>query len=90
MRETTRELYEQLRALRGIEPLEPDANFVFCRITAPGITGPELARRLYVVHNLLIKDCASKSMPNADRFLRIASRTSGENRRLVEALATLD
>lgn len=90
VRETTREFYEQLRALPGIEPLEPDANFVFCRITAPGITGPELARRLYVTHNLLIKDCASKSMPDADRFLRIASRTSEENRRLVEALATLD
>ena len=90
VRETTRELYEQLRELRGIEPLEPDANFVFCRITAPGVTGPELVRRLYVSHDLLIKDCASKSMPNADRFLRIASRTPGENRRLVEALATLD
>jgi histidinol-phosphate/aromatic aminotransferase/cobyric acid decarboxylase-like protein len=90
VRQTTRELYEQLRELRGIEPLEPDANFVFCRITAPGVTGPELARWLYVTHNLLIKDCASKSMPDADRFLRIASRTPGENRRLVEALATLN
>ena len=90
VRKTTRELYEQLSELRGIEALEPDANFVFCRITAPGVTGPELVRRLYVSHDLLIKDCASKSMPNADRFLRIASRTPGENRRLVEALATLD
>ena len=58
--------------------------------TRPGTPGPWLARRLYVTHNLLIKDCASKSMPDADRFLRIASRTSEENRRLVEALATLD
>ena len=90
VRTTTRDFYEQLRELPGIEPLEPDANFVFCRITAPGVTGPELARRLYVTHNLLIKDCASKSMPDADRFLRIASRTPEENRRLVEALATLD
>ena len=90
VRETTRELYEQLRELPGIEPLEPDANFVFCRITAPGVTGPELTRRLYVRHRLLIKDCASKSMPDADRFLRIASRTPEENRRLVEALGTLD
>ena len=89
VRKTTHELYEQLRELRGIEPLEPDANFVFCRITAPGVTGPELARRLYVTHDLLIKDCASKSMPDADRFLRIASRTPGENQQLVEALATI-
>ena len=89
VRDTARELYKQLGELPGIEPLEPDANFVFCRIITPGVTGPELARRLYVTHNLLIKDCASKSMPDGDRFLRIASRTSGENRRLVEALATL-
>ena len=90
VRATAHGLYEQLRELRGIEPLEPDANFVFCRIAAHGVAAPELVRRLYVTHNLLIKDCASKSMPNADRFLRIASRTPAENRRLVEALATLD
>ena len=63
----------------GLQPLEPDANFVFCKITAPGVRAPELARRLYVRHGILIKDCASKSMPQADRFLRIASRTPEEN-----------
>ena len=89
VQQTTRELYAQLGALRGIEALEPDANFVFCRITADGLTAPELVRRLYVTHNILIKDCAAKSMPDADRFLRIASRTPAENRRLVEALAAL-
>ena len=89
VQQTTRELYAQLGALRGIEALEPDANFVFCRITADGLTAPELVRRLYVTHNILIKDCAAKSMPDADRFLRIASRTPPENRRLVEALAAL-
>ena len=87
--ETVRhEFYEQLRALPGLAPIEPDANFVFCEITTPGVGARQLARELYVEHGILIKDCASKSMPNADRYLRIASRTPAENRRLVEALAS--
>jgi histidinol-phosphate/aromatic aminotransferase/cobyric acid decarboxylase-like protein/NDP-sugar pyrophosphorylase family protein len=87
VRQTSHDLYEQLRALPGLTPIEPDANFVFCEITAPGINARQLARELYVDHGILIKDCASKSMPNADRYVRIASRTPAENRRLVEALA---
>lgn len=82
-------LYEDLLALPGIEPIEPDANFVLCRLTDSSADGPEIAQRLYIEHNILIKDCASKSMPDADRYLRIASRTPAENRELVEALAAV-
>ena len=88
VRETTQDLYRALRELPGLDVVRPDANFV-CRITAPGLTGPALARKLYVQHGILIKDCASKSMPDADRYLRIASRTTAENRRLVDALSQL-
>jgi len=83
------ELYADLRSLAGIEPIEPDANFVLCKLVGSSATGPEIARRLYVEHNILIKDCAAKSMPEADRYLRIASRTLDENHRLVQALAAL-
>ncbi|MCZ6712211.1 MAG: aminotransferase class I/II-fold pyridoxal phosphate-dependent enzyme [Gammaproteobacteria bacterium] len=86
-RAACRELYEDLLALRGIRPIEPDANFILCKLTDASVTGPEIARRLYVEHNILIKDCAAKSMPEADRYLRIASRTPDENRVLVSALA---
>ena len=89
VRDTSQELYRVLRELPGLAPLRPDANFVFCKITAPGLTGPALARRLYVEHGILIKDCASKTMPQADRYLRIASRTAAENRRLIDALSQL-
>jgi histidinol-phosphate/aromatic aminotransferase/cobyric acid decarboxylase-like protein/NDP-sugar pyrophosphorylase family protein len=87
VRETCRDFYEQLSMIEGLEPIEPDANFVFCKITTPGVTGAQLARELYVDHGILIKDCTSKSMPNADAYLRIASRTPPDNRRLVAALA---
>jgi histidinol-phosphate/aromatic aminotransferase/cobyric acid decarboxylase-like protein/choline kinase len=89
VRDTSQELYRALRELPGLAPFRPDANFVFCKITAPGLTGPALARRLYVEHRILIKDCSSKTMPEADRYLRIASRTAAENRRLVDALSQL-
>ena len=88
-RATSGELYAKLLALPGIDPIEPDANFMLCKLASASLTGPEIARRLYVEHNILIKDCAGKSMPEADRYLRIASRTPEENRRLVAALATL-
>ncbi|MFT7654422.1 MAG: threonine-phosphate decarboxylase [Candidatus Azotimanducaceae bacterium] len=88
-RETCLQFYRDLGSLPGIDPLKPDANFILCKITKPGITGPELARRMYVDHNILIKDCAAKSMPDADRYLRIASRTPLENKHLVNVLGTL-
>jgi histidinol-phosphate/aromatic aminotransferase/cobyric acid decarboxylase-like protein len=82
-------LYQELLALPGIEPILPDANFILARLSEGRVSAPDLARRLYVEHNILIKDCASKSMPDADRFLRIASRTPSENRVLIEALAAV-
>jgi histidinol-phosphate/aromatic aminotransferase/cobyric acid decarboxylase-like protein len=85
------DLYERLRALPGLEPIEPDANFVLCKLAdasngGPSIGAVELTRHLYVNHNILIKDCAGKSMPQADRYVRIASRTPTENNHLVQAL----
>ena len=88
-RTTCRELYTDLSALPGLDCVEPDANFVFGRMTDPTATASDFARRLYVEHNILIKDCSGKSMPDANRYLRIASRTPAENRVLVEALAAL-
>ncbi len=87
--ETCLQLYRDLSALPGIEVIEPDANFVLCKLTNPAANGPELARRMYVEHNILVKDCAAKSMPHADRYLRIASRTPAENQHLVAVLGTL-
>ena len=87
-RVTCAALYEELLGVPGLAPIEPDANFVLCKLVA-GVTAPEIARRLYVECNILVKDCAGKSMPEADRYLRIASRTEAENRLLVRALTAL-
>ena len=88
-RETCQQLYRDLSALPGIDVIEPDANFILCKLTNRAANGPELARRMYVDHNILVKDCAAKSMPDADRYLRIASRTPAENQHLVTVLGAL-
>lgn len=84
------ELYELLMSTPGIQPYKPDANFVFAKINHAALTGPDLVKRLFVEQNILVKDCAGKSMKDADRFVRIASRTPTENQRLVEAFRRLD
>jgi histidinol-phosphate/aromatic aminotransferase/cobyric acid decarboxylase-like protein/CTP:phosphocholine cytidylyltransferase-like protein len=85
----TRELFEQFEVMAGVEPLEPDANFILCRLDDAQPTAPQFARQLYVEHNILVKDCAAKSMPDAERYLRIASRTPEENARLVQAMRSV-
>ena len=43
-------------------------------------------KKLFIEHNMYIKDCAGKTQPDSDRYLRIASRTEEENCKLVAAL----
>jgi histidinol-phosphate/aromatic aminotransferase/cobyric acid decarboxylase-like protein len=48
-----------------------------------------VARRLFVEYNIYIKHCQGKTMPESDRYIRIASRTQAENRIVAEALKTI-
>ena len=91
VREDRDDLYQRLNSIRGIAAYKPEANFVFCRLPNAGPSGPEVTRALFVDHNILIKHCAGKTIPDSDRYLRIASRTVAENCKLIEALgAVLD
>ena len=86
VREHCDQLYEGLNAIPGMRAYRPQANFVMCRLTDPGLTGPAMAKRLFVEHNIFVKHCAGKHMPDGDRYLRIASKTAAENDVLVEAM----
>ena len=79
-------LYRGLGTIVGLTAYRPDANFVLCRLPDGAMSGPELTRRLFIEDNILVKHCASKTMPEADRYVRIASRTEAENQALIEAL----
>ncbi len=65
---------------------KPDANYIFCRLPDYAISGPEVTKRLFIEHNIYIKDSRDKTQPDADRYIRIASRTKEENFKLVNAL----
>ena len=82
-------LYENLGALPGMTVYKPDANFVFCRLPDYAQSAPEVTRRLFVEHNMYIKDCQGKTLKDSDRYIRIASRTQTENCKLVGALTNV-
>jgi len=86
VREICQELYHALNELPGMTARQPQANFVMCRLSAPGPSAPEVAERLFVKHNILVKHCAGKDMADGDRHLRIASKTRLENLSLVESV----
>ena len=79
-------LYEKLCGIKGMTVFKPDANFIFCRLPDNVQSAPEITKKLFIIHNMYIKDCMGKTQPDSDRYLRIASRTQAENCSLVEAL----
>jgi len=83
------DLYRRLTSIPGMMAYKPEANYVFCRLPDEALSGPEATQRLFIEHNIYIKHCARKSLPEADRYLRIASRTKPENHKLVEALRSI-
>ncbi|HIJ78548.1 MAG: histidinol-phosphate aminotransferase family protein [Desulfobulbaceae bacterium] len=81
--------YEQLQTIPGMIVYKPDANYIFCRLPEHAPSGPIITEKLFVEHNIYIKHCQGKTMPESDRYLRIASRTQDENTRLVATLHNL-
>lgn len=79
-------MYDKIKSIKGMTVYKPDANYIFCRLPDHVKSAPIIARDLFIRHNMLVKDCVGKSQPDADRYLRIASRTEEENNKLIEAL----
>jgi len=82
-------LYEDLSTFSELTVYKPDANFIFCRLSDTGPNAPELTKQLFIEHNIYIKHCQGKTMPDADRYIRIAARTKEENTNLVDALGSI-
>jgi threonine-phosphate decarboxylase len=78
--------YKKLCAIEGMTVFKPDANYIFCRLPNGAISGPEVTKRLFIEHNIYIKDSVGKTQPDADRYIRIASRTNEENNIIIDAL----
>ncbi len=80
------EFYNQLCAIDGMTVFKPDANYIYCRLPNAALNGPDVVKRLFIKHNIYIKDSVGKTQPDADRYIRIASRTPAENKALIAAL----
>lgn len=78
--------YDMLNFVDGMIVYKPEANYIFCRLPDDAPSALEVTRRLFVEHNIFIKDCEGKTLPDSNRYIRIASRTPEENERLVIAL----
>ena len=78
--------YKKLLDIEGMTVFKPDANYIFCRLPDTALSGPEVTKLLFIKHNIYIKDSAGKTQPDAERYIRIASRTNEENTKLIEAL----
>ena len=78
--------YHKLCAIQGMIVFKPDANYIFCRLPDDALSGPEVTKRLFIEYNIYIKDSVGKTQPDADRYIRIASRTQEENNNLINAL----
>lgn len=83
------QFYHDLCSIEGMVVYKPDANYIFCRLPDHSPSGPEVAKKLFVEHNIYIKHCEGKSMPESDRYVRIASRTPAENSNIVAALKNI-
>lgn len=78
--------YTQLCTIDGMTVFKPDANYIYCRLPDAALSGPEVVKRLFIEHNIYIKDSAKKTQAEGERYLRIASRTPEENTTLIKAL----
>ncbi len=82
-------LYKKLCDIKGMNVFKPDANFIFLRLPDKAMSALKITKELFIKHNIYIKDCAGKTQPDSDRYLRIASRTEAENNKLVAALISV-
>ncbi|MBR8827683.1 MAG: threonine-phosphate decarboxylase [Gomphosphaeria aponina SAG 52.96 = DSM 107014] len=80
---TRQELFEGIKNIPGLQPLEGAANFLLVETEKPS---SQLQKQLLIKHKILIRDCLS--FPElGDRFFRLAVRTTQDNQLLLQALS---
>lgn len=80
--------YEQLQRINYLRVIPSQANYFLCEVIG-GVTSEELTFRLLKDHNILIKDCKTKTGITNREYIRIAVRSPQDNNRLTKALLQL-
>jgi histidinol-phosphate/aromatic aminotransferase/cobyric acid decarboxylase-like protein len=80
----TRRLFAGLAGLTGVKAYPSAANYALLELDRPAqpVTSSLLAR-----HGVYVRDCGDKWGLDGERFIRVASRSSSENDRILAALA---
>lgn len=73
----------ELKKLDGLRVIPSQANYFMVELTGK-TSAKELTRKMLLIHNILIKDLASKV--DGKQYIRIAIRNTQDNDRLIEAL----
>jgi L-threonine-O-3-phosphate decarboxylase len=82
---TRSRLFEQLKAIPGLEPLEGAANYLLVQTET---SATKLQEQLLKNYQIVIRDCLS--FPElGDRYFRIAVRLTPDNDRLTEAITAI-
>ncbi len=79
----------RLSSIPFLRVIPSQANFFLCQVTKH-YTSRQLTEKLLKDHNILIKDCDSKTGLEGKNFVRIAIRDENENNQLVDALKSLN
>ncbi len=77
--------FRALQPIEGLRVIPSQANYFLCEVTS-GLSSAQLADRLLRQHNILIKDCGTKSAFNGRNYIRIAVRDRADNDFLIRTL----
>jgi histidinol-phosphate/aromatic aminotransferase/cobyric acid decarboxylase-like protein len=80
----TRRLFAGLAALPGVKAYPSAANYALLELDRPA---QPVAASLLAHHGVYVRDCGDKWGLDGERFIRVASRSSSENDRILGALA---
>ena len=80
--------FGELQEVPYLRVIPSQANYFLCEVT-DRYTATELTKILLQRHNILIKDCGTKSAFANKEYIRIAIRNREDNRFFVEALKSL-
>lgn len=84
-----RSLQEKLTDISFLKVYPSQANYIMCEVTEK-YRAKDIATRLIMEYNLLIKDLSEKSGFHGRQFIRIAVKDHVENEALYQALKALD
>lgn len=76
---------KELESIPFLHVMPTQANFVLCEVFEP-YTANDLAVKLLKDHNILISACSAKKGIEPNKYVRLAVRSTDDNKRLISAL----